>query len=108
MTGEIQYIESQSTSRIAEQASMKLLRNENVTETVARSQKRCRGLQKSGRAECRIPVRFRFVTPAEADPALIIAYANACSRKKEKVQLSTFPQPLRSSSSKKSLSKYVC
>lgn len=39
MTGEIQYIESQSTSRIAEQASMKLVRNENAMETVARSQK---------------------------------------------------------------------
>lgn len=82
MRDEIQYIESQSTSRAAEPASMKPLRNEKVIETVARSQKRCKGLQKSGKAECRIPVRFRFVTPAEADPALIIAYANACSQKK--------------------------
>lgn len=108
MTGEIQYIESQSTSRIAEQASMKLLRNENAMETVARSQKRCRGLQKSGRAECRIPVRFRFVTPAEADPALIIAYANACSRKKGKSSIVYFSAPIKIIFVKESLSKYFC
>lgn len=77
----IQHIESQSTSRTAQLASMKQLRNVKVMEIVARSQKRCKGLQKFGKAECRIPVRFRFATPAEAEPAPTIAYAKAYCRK---------------------------
>lgn len=43
------------------------------------AQKRRRGRQKSGSAACRMPVRFRFVTPDAAEPALITAYASAWS-----------------------------
>lgn len=58
-------------------ASKKQLKKVKAIETAIRSQKLCKGLQKFGRAECRIPVRLRLVTPDAADPALIIAYANA-------------------------------
>lgn len=54
-------------------------------ETVTWSQNPRSGLQKLGSAVCRIPVRFRLVTPEEADPALIVTYENTCKNKKDTV-----------------------
>ncbi|MFS8000135.1 hypothetical protein Hanom_Chr12g01174801 [Helianthus anomalus] len=56
-------------------ASKKQPKNANAIESATRSQKLCNGLQKLGRDECLIPVRFRLVTPEAADPPLIIANA---------------------------------
>lgn len=50
----------------------------NAIEIATWSQKLSKALQKFGRAVCLIPVRFRFVTPDAADPALIIAHAKIC------------------------------
>lgn len=66
------------TSKTAEVASNMQLKNVKAIETATWSQNRLSGLQKFGRAVCLIPVRFKFVTPEEADPALINAYANTC------------------------------
>lgn len=65
-------------------ASKKQVKNVKAMETATRSQKTCNGLQKLGRDECRIPVRFKLVTPDAADPALITAYANTCSNNNNK------------------------
>ena len=78
---EFQYLDNQITSKIAEVASKKQLKKVKATEAATWSQKLRKGLQKFGRGECRIPVRFRLVTPEAADPALIIAYAKACNKK---------------------------
>lgn len=66
------------TSRRAEAASRKHVKKANAMETAALPQNTFKGLQKLGSGACRIPVRFRLVTPDDADPALIIAYAKAC------------------------------
>ena len=49
-----------------------------IIKTVTWSQNLCKALPKLGRAVCLIPMRFRLVIPAAADPALIIAYAKIC------------------------------
>lgn len=64
------------TSRMAEAASKKPLKKAKTMEAVACEQNACKGLQKLGNAVCLMPVRFRFATPAAAEAALIIAYAN--------------------------------
>lgn len=54
-------------------ASKKQLMKVKAIEMATWSQNLSKGLQKFGRGVCLIPVRFRFVTPDEADPALINA-----------------------------------
>jgi len=71
-------LDNQMTSMTAEAARKTQLRKAHAMETAERSQKRGRGLQKLGRAVCRMPVRFRLATAAAADPALIIASENTC------------------------------
>ncbi|PKI45522.1 hypothetical protein CRG98_034040 [Punica granatum] len=66
------------TSKTADVASNMQPKKVKAIETATWLQKLRNGLQKFGRAVCLIPVRFRFVTPEEADPALINAYANTC------------------------------
>ena len=61
-------------------ASRKHVRNVKAMEIAMRSQKTCNGLQKFGNGVWWIPVRFKFVTPDAADPALITAYANICNK----------------------------
>lgn len=77
----VQLLDSHITSWTADMASKMQLKKVKAIEMATWSQKLCKGLQKFGRAVCRIPVRFKFVTPLAADPALIIAYANACNTK---------------------------
>jgi len=74
-------LESHMTSWTADAASKKQLKKVKNIETATWSQKLCRGLQKFGKAVCRIPVRLRLVTPDAAAPALIIAYANTYNAK---------------------------
>ena len=59
-------------------ASKKPLKNANAIDIATRSQNLRNGLQKLGNDACLTPVRFRLVTPVDADPALIIKYANTC------------------------------
>lgn len=61
------------TSCTADVASKKQLMKLKAIEMATWSQNLCKGLQKFGRGVCLIPVRFRFVTPDAADPALINA-----------------------------------
>lgn len=75
VTIKLQCSDNQITSRTDDIASKKQPKNANAIESATRSQKLCNGLQKLGRDECLIPVRFRFVTPDAADAQLIIAYA---------------------------------
>jgi hypothetical protein len=77
----IQFLDSQITSWTADVASRMQLKKVKAIEMATWSQKLCNGLQKLGRAVCRIPVRFKLVTPDAADPALINAYANTCHLK---------------------------
>lgn len=77
-------MDNQTTSITAVKASKKKLKNVKAMDTATRVQKICNGLQKFGREECWIPVRFRLVTPDAADPALIIAYANICQNIRRK------------------------
>lgn len=74
----IQFLDSQITSWTADVASKIQLKKVKAIEMATWLQKLCKGLQKFGRAVCRIPVRFKLVTPDAADPALINAYANTC------------------------------
>lgn len=57
----------------ADVASKKQLMKVKTIDMATWSQNLCKGLQKFGSAVCLIPVRFRLVTPDEADPALINA-----------------------------------
>lgn len=70
---ETQCWESHITSWIEDVASKKQLMKVKAIEMATWSQNLSKGLQKFGRGVCLIPVRFRFVTPDEADPALINA-----------------------------------
>jgi hypothetical protein len=70
---EIQCWESHITSWTADVASKKQLMKLKTIDMATWSQNLCKGLQKFGRGVCLIPVRFRFVTPDAADPALISA-----------------------------------
>ena len=70
--------DSQITSITADAARKAQLRKAHAMEAADRSQKRGKGLQKLGSAVCRMPVRFKLATAADADPPRTIAYAKSC------------------------------